>query len=149
VLKIISYIQELSYGADSNGSGAVSLLELARLFSHLYNSGSGLGGGKVLGRPYNSLLFLLSGAGHFNFQGTQKYLEDQIDSSDQSDLQETRLVVCLDSLASNPDRIYVHLSRSIREGTMLHTFIQVIKTWCSTFIILCRGLTMKYSLYRI
>jgi hypothetical protein len=99
------------------------LLELARLFSHLYNSGSGVGSGK--GRPYSSLLFLLSGAGHFNFQGTQKYLEDQVDSSDQSDLQETRLVVCLDSLAANSDHIYVHMSRSLKEGTMLYSFIQV------------------------
>lgn len=117
---------ELSFGGDSNGSGAVSLLELARVFSHLYSTkgavGSKLGAG---GRPPNSILFLLSGAGHFNYQGTQKYLEDQVDSSDQSDLQDTRLVVCLDSLTSNPDKLYVHVSRSIREGTMLNTFIRV------------------------
>lgn len=115
---------ELSYGGDSNGSGSVALLELARVFSHLYG-GSLKAGSK--GRPPNSLLFLLSGAGHFNYQGTQKYLEDQVDSSEQSDLQDTRLVVCLDSLTQNPDRLYIHVSRSIREGTMLHLFIQNLK----------------------
>lgn len=68
-------LQELSFGADSNGSGAVALLELARVFSHLYNSGSGHGasGGKVLGRPYSSMLFLLS-AGLINIFIQFQYL---------------------------------------------------------------------------
>ncbi|CAL8129212.1 unnamed protein product [Orchesella dallaii] len=123
---------ELSFGGDANGSGAVSLLELARVFSHLYSTrgtgaGSGAGGSKIGGRPPNSILFLMSGAGHFNYQGTQKYLEDQVDSSDQSDLQDTRLVVCLDSLTTNPEKLFVHVSRSIREGTMLNTFINNLK----------------------
>jgi len=119
----------LAIGGDSNGSGTVALLEIARVFSHLYSSrstlGTSVGAGKGISRSQNSLLFLLSGAGHFNYQGTQKFLEDQVDSTDHGDLQDTRLVVCLESLAANRNQIYVHLSRSIREGTMLHSFITV------------------------
>jgi len=122
------FIQELSFGADSNASGATILLELARIFSHLYSQ-QGPAAAKIPtwsnGRPHSSLLFLLSGAGEFNYHGTQKYLEDQVDSSENSDLQDTRLVVCLDSLAGTENRIYIHVSRSIREGTMLNTFIRV------------------------
>ena len=81
--------------------------------------------GAKQGRLHNSLLFLLSGAGHFNYQGTQKYLEDQIDSVDHSDLQDTRLALCLDSLVGNKGQLYVHVSRNIREGTLLHLFIKV------------------------
>ncbi|CAG7838339.1 unnamed protein product [Allacma fusca] len=106
---------ELSFGGDANGSGSVALLELARLFSHLY---SGRGSSGKSGRQYSSLLFLLSGGGHFNYQGTQKYLEDQIESLDHSDLQDTRLALCLDSLSGNKNELFIHVSRSIREGTI-------------------------------
>jgi len=47
------------------------LLELARLFSHLYADP------RTQAR-YN-LLFLLTGAGKMNFLGSKKWLEDQLD----------------------------------------------------------------------
>ncbi|PSN47382.1 Nicalin [Blattella germanica] len=62
---------ELSFGADSNGSGVAMLMELARLFSHLYTNS------KSHAR-YN-IIFLLSGAGKLNYQGSKKWLEDQLD----------------------------------------------------------------------
>lgn len=73
--------QELAFGADSNGSGVSVLLELARLFSQLYSSP------RTHGRV--NLLFLLSGAGKLNYQGSKKWLEDQLDSLEGSLLQVT------------------------------------------------------------
>ncbi|CAH3192232.1 unnamed protein product [Porites evermanni] len=62
----------LSFGADDNGSGVVALLELARLFSRLYSDSR-------MQARYN-LVFFLSGAGKFNYQGTKKWLEDNLDN---------------------------------------------------------------------
>ena len=53
-------------GSDSNGSGIVALLEIARLFSLLYSNP------KTRGR-YNLLFGLTSGGPH-NYNGTQKVL---------------------------------------------------------------------------
>ncbi|KAF6095712.1 nicalin [Phyllostomus discolor] len=61
----------LSHGADSNGSGISVLLELARLFSRLYTY-------KRTHAAYN-LLFFASGGGKFNYQGTKRWLEDNLD----------------------------------------------------------------------
>lgn len=72
-------MQELALGADSNGSGVSVLLELARLFSQLYSMT------RTHGRT--NLLFLLSGAGKLNYQGSKKWLEDQLDSLEGSLLQ--------------------------------------------------------------
>lgn len=57
-------LQTLSVGSDSNGSGVVALLEIARLFSALYSNP------KTRGR-YN-LLFGLTSGGPYNYNGTQK-----------------------------------------------------------------------------
>lgn len=53
-------------GSDSNGSGVVVLLEIARLFSRLYSNP------RTRGR-YN-LLFGLTSGGPYNYNGTQKVL---------------------------------------------------------------------------
>lgn len=53
-------------GSDSNGSGVVALLEVARLFSILYSNP------KTRGR-YN-LLFALTSGGPYNYNGTHKVL---------------------------------------------------------------------------
>lgn len=54
--------QTMANGADSNGSGASALLEVARLFSQLYNDDRT--------RGTHSLLFVLTGAGAFDFSGS-------------------------------------------------------------------------------
>lgn len=66
-------------GADSNGSGVAMLLELARLFSHLYANSQT--------HARVNLLFLLSGGGKFNYLGSKKVLEDQLDSIESTPLQ--------------------------------------------------------------
>ncbi|KAG8228412.1 hypothetical protein J437_LFUL003885 [Ladona fulva] len=75
----LSDLQELAFGSDSNASGVALLLELARLFSHLYS--------QPRSHPHTNLLFLLSSAGKFNFQGSKRWLEDHLDASDSTLLQ--------------------------------------------------------------
>lgn len=55
------------------------LLELVRLFSLLYSDP------KTHGK-YN-IVFLLTGGGKINYQGSKKWLEDQLDSLDGSIIQ--------------------------------------------------------------
>ena len=59
---MVIFDQGLNSGADDNGSGVVSVLELARLFSKLYASSE-----KNAGR-YN-LLFLLTAGDSVNYAG--------------------------------------------------------------------------------
>ncbi|XP_045483433.1 nicalin [Harmonia axyridis] len=110
---------ELSFGADSNGSGVVILLELIRLFSELY------GDPKTHGK-FN-LIFLLSGGGKINYMGSKKWLEDQLDSLDGSIIQDASYVICLDTLA-NSDSLYMHVSKPPKEGTSSHSFFRELKT---------------------
>ena len=56
----------LSVGSDSNGSGIVALLEIARLFSFLYSN--------LRTRGIYNLLFGLTSGGPYNYNGTQKVL---------------------------------------------------------------------------
>ncbi|CAB3383423.1 Hypothetical predicted protein [Cloeon dipterum] len=106
---------DLAFGADSNGSGVAVLIELARIFSQLYSS-------QRTHAKFN-LMFLLSGAGKLNYQGTKKWLEDHIDSIDGSPLQNAHFVICLDALSSGKD-IYVHYSKPPKEGTATSNFFQ-------------------------
>lgn len=109
---------ELSFGADSNGSGVVVLLELLRLFSGLYAER------KTRGR-YN-IVFALTGGGKINYQGSKKWLEDQLDSIDGSILQEVSYVMCLDTLAAN-DSIYMHVSKPPKDGSPSSQFFKELK----------------------
>uniref|UniRef100_A0A8C7XHA8 BOS complex subunit NCLN n=1 Tax=Oryzias sinensis TaxID=183150 RepID=A0A8C7XHA8_9TELE len=99
----------LSYGADSNASGVSMLLELARLFSKLYTY-------KRTHAAYN-LLFFVSGGGKFNYQGTKRWLEDNLDHTDASLLQDNvAFVMCLDTVG-NGDSLHLHVSKPPKEGT--------------------------------
>ncbi|KAF3690905.1 Nicalin-1 Nicastrin-like protein 1 Precursor [Channa argus] len=99
----------LSYGADSNASGVSMLLELARLFSKLYTY-------KRTHAGYN-LLFFVSGGGKFNYQGTKRWLEENLDHTDSSLLQDNvAFVLCLDTLG-NGDSLHLHVSKPPKEGT--------------------------------
>ncbi|XP_077989007.1 BOS complex subunit NCLN-like isoform X2 [Glandiceps talaboti] len=112
----------LSFGADSNGSGVVALLELSRLFSKLYTSSR-------THAKFN-LLFLLSGGGKFNYQGTKKWIEDNVETADSSLLSDVSYVLCLDSIGSG-DSIFVHVSKPPKEGSVPYAVIEEIKSVAS------------------
>lgn len=109
----------LSYGADSNGSGVSMLLELARLFSKLYTY-------KRTHAGYN-LLFFVSGGGKFNYQGTKRWLEDNLDHTDSSLLQDNvAFVLCLDTLG-NGDSLHLHVSKPPKEGTPQYSLLRELE----------------------
>lgn len=113
----------LSFGADSNGSGVAALLELARLLSHLYTSSRT--------HPRFNLLFLLSGGGKFNYQGSKKWIEDNIDSSEGSLLPDSLYTLCLDTIGTD-DSLYLHVSKPPKEGSpgyLLYKELQNVADW--------------------
>uniref|UniRef100_A0A8C7MB03 BOS complex subunit NCLN n=1 Tax=Oncorhynchus kisutch TaxID=8019 RepID=A0A8C7MB03_ONCKI len=119
----ITSLEWLSYGADSNGSGVSMLLELARLFSRLYTY-------KRTHAGYN-LLFFVSGGGKFNYQGTKRWLEDNLDHTDSSLLQDNvAFVLCLDTLG-NGDSLHLHVSKPPKEGTAQYALLKELETVAS------------------
>lgn len=89
----------LSVGSDSNGSGVAVLLELARLFSRLYANP------KTRGR-YN-LMFGLTSGGPYNYDGTFKWLR----SSDQRVRESIDYAICLNSVGSWKNELWLHVSK--------------------------------------
>nr|XP_009589240.2 nicalin-1-like [Nicotiana tomentosiformis] len=92
-------VPTLSVGSDSNGSGVVALLEIARLFSALYSNP------KTRGR-YN-LLFGLTSGGPYNYNGTQKWLW----SFDQRLRESIDYAICLNSVGSLGNELHLHVSK--------------------------------------
>ncbi|KAL2624503.1 hypothetical protein R1flu_008748 [Riccia fluitans] len=88
----------LAVGSDSNGSGVVALLELARLFSRLYAN-------TKTRAPYN-LLFGLTSAGPYNYNGTASWLR----GFDQRVRENIDYALCLNSIG-NSDKIWLHVSK--------------------------------------
>lgn len=114
----------LSTGADSNGSGVIALLELARLFSKLYlNSRTHA--------KYN-LVFLLSGAGKFNYLGSKKWIEDSMDSVESTLLADIVYVLCLDSIGKG-NNLRLHVSKPPKEDTPGYEFQQHLEKVTETF----------------
>lgn len=89
----------LSVGSDSNGSGAVALLEISRLFSRLYSNP------KTRGK-FN-LLFGLTSGGPYNYNGTSKWLR----SFDQRVRESIDYAICLNSVGSWSNDIWMHVSK--------------------------------------
>ncbi|CAN6444960.1 unnamed protein product [Victoria cruziana] len=89
----------LSVGSDSNGSGVVALLEIARLFSRLYSNA------KTRGR-FN-LLFGLTSGGPYNYNGTMKWVR----SFDQRIRESIDYAICLNSIGSSNNELWLHVSK--------------------------------------
>ncbi|XP_040276789.1 nicalin-like [Bufo bufo] len=110
----------LAYGADSNGSGVSSLLEMIRLFHFLYNTPRSQG-------RYN-ILFSLTGGGKFNYMGSKRWIEEHLDHTETSILHENvAFVLCLDTLA-NGDSLHLHVSRPPAEGTAQWEFMKELQS---------------------
>ncbi|XP_074579609.1 uncharacterized protein LOC141836099 [Curcuma longa] len=90
---------ELSVGSDSNGSGVVVLLEIARLFSRLYSNPNTRG-------RYN-LLFGLTSGGPYNYNGTMKWLRN----FDQRIRESIEFAICLNSVGSWDNELWLHVSK--------------------------------------
>lgn len=102
----------LARGADSNASGVVALLEIARIFAKLYAN-------KLTHSKVN-FIFLLAAGGKLNYMGTKKWLDYQLDENVESDLSSNvKYVLCLDALAGSEDKdnLYLHVSKPPKEGT--------------------------------
>lgn len=108
----------LSIGADSTASGVAAFLEMARLFSKLYE--------RANTKPKYNILFLLAGGGKFNFQGTKKWIEENIESSEISLLSEVEYVLCLDAVGKG-DALNLHVSKPPKEGSHGYQLFQDLK----------------------
>lgn len=108
----------ISFGSDDNGSGVVALLELARLFSRLYAD-------PRMQARYN-LVFFLSGGGKFNYLGTKRWLEDNLDNPETSVLSDVDYVLCLDSIGKT-DHMFLHVSKPPKEGTPAFALVEEFK----------------------
>uniref|UniRef100_A0A669B7V7 BOS complex subunit NCLN n=1 Tax=Oreochromis niloticus TaxID=8128 RepID=A0A669B7V7_ORENI len=114
----------LSYGADSNAGGVTILIELARLFQKLYSS--------PRTRPQFNLMFSLTGGGKYNFLGTKRWIEENLDHAESSLLHDNvAFVLCLDTLA-NGDELYMHVSRPPKPDTPMQSFIQQLEEVTTT-----------------
>lgn len=114
----------LSEGADSNGSGVIALLELARLFSKLYTNSR-------THAKYN-LVFLLTGGGKLNYQGTKRWIEDTLESADNNQLLDVAYVLCLDTIGSG-NTLNLHVSKPPREDSAGGYFLKDMEDMTKIF----------------
>jgi hypothetical protein len=114
----------LAQGADTNGSGVSILLEMARIFSALYQ------GSRT--HPAYSLVFLLSGGGKLNYAGTKRWLDEHLDLDAASDvLSKVKYVLCLDSLGKDGS-LKLHVSKPPKEGSDAAIFFSNLHTVSQT-----------------
>ncbi|KAJ1530768.1 hypothetical protein ONE63_005621 [Megalurothrips usitatus] len=97
-----------TFGANSNAAGVAMLLEIARLMSSLYADSRT--------HPRYNLVFVLSAGGKVNYQGSKKWLEDQVDGENALP-QDSTYVLCLDTVAGSGP-LYYHVSKPPKEGSV-------------------------------
>ncbi|XP_065566591.1 BOS complex subunit NCLN-like [Artemia franciscana] len=111
----------LSFGTDSNGSGVIALLELARIFSSLKKKND---------LTYN-VMFLLTSGGKLNYLGVKKYLEERLDESDDSFQRSLAGAVCLDTIGRG-DMMYLHVSKVPKDGSFGQIFLENLQNLTSS-----------------
>lgn len=115
---------ELSFGADSNGSGVAMLLEISRLLSKLYRSRST--------HPRLNLVLLLTAGGKLNYAGSRQWLETNGDSLETAGGQGVQFVLCLDSLAQG-DSLSLHVSKPPKQGSSGQLFYDALTAAAADF----------------
>ena len=105
----------LAYGVDSSGSGLIALIELARIFSSLYNQAGTEG-------SYNILFVVTSGA-QLNYPSTNFWI-NQLDSRLRENIE---YVFCLDSIGRANDLFY-HVSKISKNPTIQRLYNVMNKT---------------------
>jgi len=105
----------LASGSDLNASGAVALLEVARLFSRLYADV------QASSNKYN-IIFVVTGGDRLNFAGTKSWLR----SIDSRIIESMDFALCLERLAgssgsgsdSDSSPLYLHVSKPAKTAEL-------------------------------
>lgn len=124
----------LASGVDSNGSGIVALLQLARIFSRLYAS--------TRTRGKFNLLFVLTSGGKVNFAGARQWLS----AAQHRTLDSIDFALCLDTISGASD-LNLHVSRLPKrdpELARLHgSFIETAKEMDIKFKVVHKKINMS------
>uniref|UniRef100_A0A1I8BLB4 BOS complex subunit NCLN n=1 Tax=Meloidogyne hapla TaxID=6305 RepID=A0A1I8BLB4_MELHA len=110
----------LTVGSDSNGSGIAILLELLAIFHQLYSLPSH--------RARYNLVFVLSAAGKFSFQGSRNFIDD---FNEKYSDEKIALAICLDGLGrksslttkNHQQPIFIHTSKTPSPTSITNKFI--------------------------
>mmetsp|Transcript_27403 Transcript_27403/g.38753 ORF Transcript_27403/g.38753 Transcript_27403/m.38753 type:complete len:563 (-) Transcript_27403:45-1733(-) len=106
----------LSFGSDHNGSGAVALLELVRIFSRLYSEFRTHG-------SYN-ILFVLTGGGRMNFAGAKHWLK----TVDPRLLESLEFALCLEAVGLAAEKLYLHVSKKPKTPEIRNLYNNFVDT---------------------
>ncbi|BHF60248.1 hypothetical protein SprV_0100321100 [Sparganum proliferum] len=113
-------IPALAYGADANAGGVAVLLEVARIIGQLTDAKNA---------PKYNIIFLLTSGGKFNFLGSRRWLEMNLeDTAGLAILDSVTQVICLEGLGTNfDDRLRLHVSRMPRDGSFSQKLVSALE----------------------
>ncbi|KAL7062874.1 hypothetical protein AAHC03_0733 [Spirometra sp. Aus1] len=113
-------IPALAYGADANAGGVAVLLEVARIIGQLTDAKNA---------PKYNIIFLLTSGGKFNFLGSRRWLEMNLeDTAGLAILDSITQVICLEGLGANfDDRLRLHVSRMPRDGSFSQKLVSALE----------------------
>ncbi|VDM00416.1 unnamed protein product [Schistocephalus solidus] len=113
-------IPALAYGADANAGGVAVLLEVARIIGQLTDAKNS---------PKYNIIFLLTSGGKFNFLGSRRWLEMNLeDTAGLAILDSVVQVICLEGLGANfDDHLRLHVSRMPRDGSFSQKLVSTLE----------------------